>query len=147
MLEIGNGLTIQQSRSHFAFWAIMKSPLFIGTNMIKILQADTDILQNKYLLTFNQDPVYGKPAQPCKWYVQNVVQVHHPGSSCNLGDRGINPDWTFNATNPAEFWSGSYTDDTLVALLNTLTNTRTMTAKFDEIPQLSHGGPHKVTDA
>jgi alpha-galactosidase len=32
MLEIGNGdLTMAESRSHFALWAAMKSPLLIGT--------------------------------------------------------------------------------------------------------------------
>jgi len=32
MLEIGNGnLTAEENRAHFALWAIMKSPLIIGT--------------------------------------------------------------------------------------------------------------------
>lgn len=32
MLEIGNGdLTTAENRAHFALWAIMKSPLIIGT--------------------------------------------------------------------------------------------------------------------
>lgn len=68
MLEVGNGeLTIQETRSHFATWAIMKSPLLIGTFLTNITQSDADILKNKYLIAFNQDPVYGKPAQPYKW--------------------------------------------------------------------------------
>ena len=33
MLEVGNGaLTAAETRTHFAFWAAMKSPLLIGTN-------------------------------------------------------------------------------------------------------------------
>lgn len=32
MLEVGNGnLTAAETRAHFALWAIMKSPLIIGT--------------------------------------------------------------------------------------------------------------------
>jgi alpha-galactosidase len=32
MLEIGNGnLTAAENRAHFALWAVMKSPLIIGT--------------------------------------------------------------------------------------------------------------------
>jgi alpha-galactosidase len=32
MLEVGNGdLTIEENRAHFALWAVMKSPLIIGT--------------------------------------------------------------------------------------------------------------------
>ena len=70
MLEVGNGdLTLEECRSHFAFWAIMKSPLLIGTNLVNLSQEHTDILQNKYLIAFNQDPVIGKPAAPYKWFV------------------------------------------------------------------------------
>lgn len=32
-------------------------------------------------------------------------------------------------------------------MLNTLNNTRTMTAKFDEIPELAHSGSYKVINA
>ena len=128
MLEVGNGnLTIEETRSHFALWAIMKSPLLIGTDLTNLTQTNIDILQNKHLLAFNQDPVYGKPGQPYKW--------------------GINPDWTFNATNPAEYWSGSFTKGTLVAMLNTLNETRTMKAQFAEIPELTHSGSYKVINA
>ncbi len=81
MLEVGNGnLTVAESRSHFALWAIMKAPLIIGTTLDNITQTNMDILQNKYLIAFSQDEIYGKPAQPYKW--------------------GVNPDYTFNATNP-----------------------------------------------
>lgn len=32
MLEVGNGdLTMEENRAHFALWAIMKSPLMLGT--------------------------------------------------------------------------------------------------------------------
>jgi alpha-galactosidase len=34
ILEVGNGaLTAAETRTHFAFWAAMKSPLLIGTNV------------------------------------------------------------------------------------------------------------------
>ena len=128
MLEVGNGnLTVEETRSHFALWAIMKSPLIIGTDLSNITQTNIDILQNKYLLAFNQDPVYGKPGQPYKW--------------------GVNPDWTFNNTNPAEYWSGSFKQGTLVAMMNTLDSARKMTATFSEVPQLSSGKSYKVIDA
>ena len=79
MLEVGNGdLTIEERRSHFAFWAIMKAPLLIGTNLVNITQENIEILQNKYLLAFNQDPVIGKPAQPYKWFVVAVFATRTP---------------------------------------------------------------------
>lgn len=68
MLHVGNGnLTTEECRSHFALWAMMKSPLLIGTDISKLSKTNIKILQNKYLIAFNQDPVYGKGASPYKW--------------------------------------------------------------------------------
>lgn len=53
-----------------------------------------------------------------------------------MTSQGVNPDWTYNATNPAEFWSGQSSKGVMVAMLNSLDDTRTMTADFSEIPQL-----------
>ncbi|KAF2442911.1 glycoside hydrolase family 27 protein [Karstenula rhodostoma CBS 690.94] len=126
MLEVGNGLTIQEARTHFALWAAMKSPLLIGTDLAKLDQNNIDVLKNKYLLAFNQDEVYGKPATPYKW--------------------GTNPDWTFNATFPAEYWSGSSSNGTLVLLFNPFDDTRTKTANFEEVPNLVGGARYSAID-
>ncbi|PMD32714.1 glycoside hydrolase family 27 protein [Hyaloscypha variabilis F] len=120
MLEIGNGnLTLAESRSHFAFWAAMKSPLIIGTELETLPANLLDILKNKYLLEFSQDEVYGGPATPYKW--------------------GTNPDWTFNATNPAEYWSGVSTAGVLVLALNTLDTNVTREIRWSEVPHLDAG--------
>jgi alpha-galactosidase len=127
MLEVGNGiLTPAETRSHFALWAMMKSPLIIGTNLTALSDANIAILQNKYLLAFNQDNVYGKPAAPYKW--------------------GVNPDWTFNSTFPAQYWSGASSKGTAVALFNPFNETKTMVADYAEVPQLEKGGCYDVVD-
>jgi alpha-galactosidase len=126
MLVVGNGLTIQEARTHFAMWAAMKAPLLIGTDLAKLDQANVDVLKNKYLLAFSQDEVYGKPATPYKW--------------------GTNPDWTFNASFPAEYWSGASSNGTLVLLFNPYEDTRTKTASFDDVPQLDGGVKYYATD-
>jgi alpha-galactosidase len=126
MLEVGNGaLTLAESRSHFALWAAMKSPLIIGTALDQLDSAHVAILSNTYLLAFHQDKVHGKPAMPYKW-----------GTAAN---------WSFNASHPAEFWSGASSAGTLVLMMNTLSNNRTMEAKWSEIPQLK-GCAYQVTD-
>lgn len=118
MLEVGNGnITVEETRTHFAMWALMKSTLLIGTDITKLSQQNIDILQNKRLIAFNQDEEYGKPAMPYKW--------------------GVNPDWTYNSTNPAEFWSSHSSAGVMVAMFNSLNETRSMTAAFEEIPQLN----------
>jgi alpha-galactosidase len=128
MLEIGNGnLTLAESRSHFAFWAAMKSPLIIGTNLETLPTTHVDILKNKYLLAFSQDKVHGAPATPYKW--------------------GTNPNWTFNATNPAEYWSGQSTEGVLALALNTLDTPAERYIKWDEVPHITPGGKaFMVTD-
>lgn len=68
MLEVGNnGLTAAEERSHFAFWAAMKSPLIRGADLSSLSQESIDILTNEELLAFNQDTVYGAAARPYKW--------------------------------------------------------------------------------
>ncbi|KAJ5272357.1 hypothetical protein N7478_007482 [Penicillium angulare] len=119
MLEVGNGnLTVEENRAHFALWAIMKSPLIIGTALDKISDDNLATLKNKYLIDFHQDPVVGRPAHPYKW--------------------GYNPDWTFDPSHPAEYWSGpsSTLEGTLVLMFNSEDKTATRTAVWKEIPEL-----------
>ncbi|GIZ36689.1 hypothetical protein CKM354_000015700 [Cercospora kikuchii] len=125
MLEIGNGFSSAEERTHFALWAIMKGPLLIGTDITKLNREQIGLLQNSYLLDFNQDPVIGKPAKPYKW--------------------GINPDWTFNSTVPAMFWSGASSKGTIVATYNALTTNMEMEAVWAEVPELS-GERYNVVD-
>ncbi|CEJ59911.1 Putative Alpha galactosidase (Precursor) [Penicillium brasilianum] len=130
MLEVGNGdLTVEENRAHFALWAIMKSPLIIGTALDSISDTNLAILKNKYLIDFNQDPIVGRSAHPYKW--------------------GYNPDWTFDPGHPAEYWSGpsSTLKGTLVLMLNSENTTSTRTAVWKEVPELKHHNAYRVIDA
>lgn len=62
MLEVGveiNGqsLTLNEQKSHFALWAIMKAPLIIGADLRTIKNESLEILMNKELIAVNQDPM------------------------------------------------------------------------------------------
>ena len=125
MLEVGNGnLTYSEQRSHFALWAIMKSPLIIGTDLSKLSSELVNLLKNPYLLAFNQDQTVGSPAAPYKW--------------------GINPKWTWNSSFPAEYWAGPSSNGTIIAMLNTLNNTEQKTANFSEIPGLDANSSYSL---
>jgi hypothetical protein len=64
----GNGgLNYEEAKSHFTAWALMKSPLLIGTNLSAIDQPTLDILTNKEIIAINQDPVYGESVSPFRW--------------------------------------------------------------------------------
>ena len=128
MLEIGNGnLSPAESRTHMAFWAVMKSPILIGTPMDKLSKENIEILKNKYLLAFNQDDQYGAPAKPYKW--------------------GTNPNWTFNTSYPAEYWSGRYKNGTLVLTFNPASTAKTKTILTSEVPELQGNHTYRLYDA
>lgn len=58
MLVIGNfGLSYEQSRVQMAMWAMMASPLIMSTDLRSITAEMKFLLQNKYLIAINQDPL------------------------------------------------------------------------------------------
>ncbi|XP_048842308.1 alpha-N-acetylgalactosaminidase [Brienomyrus brachyistius] len=58
MLVIGDfGLSVEQSRSQMALWAIMAAPLFMSTDLRTLSSEARAILQNKAVIGINQDPM------------------------------------------------------------------------------------------
>jgi alpha-galactosidase len=58
MLEVGNGgMTFDEYESHFALWALMKSPLIIGCDLTAMNDSTLFILTSKELIAVNQDPL------------------------------------------------------------------------------------------
>ncbi|MBR5614941.1 MAG: glycoside hydrolase family 27 protein [Clostridia bacterium] len=55
MLQLGNGLTTQEEKTHFAMWCMMSTPLMIGCDLTKISKETLEILKNKELIDINQD--------------------------------------------------------------------------------------------
>lgn len=55
MMEVGNGMTNTEDKSHFTLWSLMASPLFAG-NDLRIMKPETlKILTNKEMIAINQD--------------------------------------------------------------------------------------------
>ncbi|KAF8875061.1 glycoside hydrolase [Infundibulicybe gibba] len=128
MLQLGNGgLTFEEAKSHFTAWALMRSPLLIGTNLSAITPDILGILTNREILAINQDPVVGKSISPFRW--------------------GINPDWTSNSTHPAQYWSGPTQDGTCLCWwLNTLDTPSTLFFNLTESPFIRAGRQYSVRD-
>lgn len=58
MLIIGNfGLSLDQSRAQMALWAIMAAPLIMSNNLRILDNAARAILQNRDVISINQDPL------------------------------------------------------------------------------------------
>lgn len=50
-------LSLAEQQSHFALWALMKSPLIIGADLRLITPEQIDILTNPEVVAINQDPL------------------------------------------------------------------------------------------
>ena len=55
MLQIGNGLTLAEERSHFGLWVISKAPLILGSDARKLSAAQLALLLNRDVIAVNQD--------------------------------------------------------------------------------------------
>ena len=118
MLEVGNGaLTYEESRSHFALWAALKSPLIIGTRLEGIKSEILAILKNKELLAFNQDSVYSDSVMP--FNLSTPLQPTTP-----------------NSANPPGNWIGTSVKGIHVFLLNTQNDQRKLGVVFAQTPGL-----------
>ncbi|WP_343743544.1 glycoside hydrolase family 27 protein [Chitinophaga sp.] len=57
MLEVGNGMTYEEDRTHFSLWAMMAAPLMAGNDIRKMTPATKAILTNKDVIAIDQDPL------------------------------------------------------------------------------------------
>lgn len=55
MMQLGNGMSIEEEKTHFAMWCMMSTPLIIGCDLTKISKDTLEILKNNELIAINQD--------------------------------------------------------------------------------------------
>lgn len=57
-MQVGNGdLTLNEQRSHFALWALLKSPLMVSANLASLPEESYAILLAEEVIAVNQDPL------------------------------------------------------------------------------------------
>lgn len=82
MLLIGNyGLSYEQSKTQMAVWAILAAPLLLSTDLYAVRPEFKRIIQNKYVIEVNQDPlgIQGKRVYKDKnieMWVRKVTPVY-----------------------------------------------------------------------
>ncbi|KAF7308176.1 Alpha-galactosidase [Mycena chlorophos] len=127
MLEVGNGnLTYEEAKTHFTVWALLKSPLLIGTHLADASDETLSILKNTEIIAINQDPVVGTALTPFRW--------------------GLNPNWTPNASHPAQYWSGESQNGTVFMAINTLSTPSTLSFNLTESPWIRAGRQYSIRD-
>jgi alpha-galactosidase len=55
MMEVGNALTVSESRAHFSMWCMLAAPLIAGNDIRTMTNETRDILTNKELISIDQD--------------------------------------------------------------------------------------------
>ena len=55
MLEVGNGMSVNEDRAHFTLWCMMAAPLILGNDLTKMTQETRDIILNRDVIAIDQD--------------------------------------------------------------------------------------------
>jgi alpha-galactosidase len=55
MLEVGNGMSYQEDKTHFSLWCMLAAPLSAGNDLRKMSGQTRDILTNKEMIAVDQD--------------------------------------------------------------------------------------------
>jgi len=55
MMEVGNGMTVNEDRAHFSMWAMLAAPLIAGNDLRTMSEATREILANREVITVDQD--------------------------------------------------------------------------------------------
>ncbi|KAI1846586.1 hypothetical protein JX265_009110 [Neoarthrinium moseri] len=74
MLEVGQGgMTDEEYKAHFALWAALKSPLFLGNDLRDMPASALTIINNPAILALSQDP-HGRSVTRVRRDVQGVAK-------------------------------------------------------------------------
>lgn len=105
MLEVGNGgMTYDEYVAHFSMWAIIKSPLILGNDIINIGDETLSIITNSAIIAINQDSSHSPAIR--------IWRRPVPGSK--------EPYSTIAGTPSLQLWMGYLSNwEFVVALLNT----------------------------
>jgi alpha-galactosidase len=72
MLQVGNeGLSVAESRSHFALWCVMGAPLFAGNDLTDLDDEIAALLTNDAAIAIDQDPA-GVPGERIRGRLEDV---------------------------------------------------------------------------
>jgi alpha-galactosidase len=55
MLEVGNGMPVNEDRAHFSMWSMIAAPLIAGNDLRNMSAATKEILTNREVIAVNQD--------------------------------------------------------------------------------------------
>ncbi len=120
MLEVGNqGLSYNESKSHFTMWAMLSAPLIAGNDIRNMNEETKSILLNQNIISVDQDPlgiaafkykstndidIWVKPLSNNEWAIcflnrsKNIKELTFDWSSEKIKDNLINKELDFSKT-------------------------------------------------
>ncbi len=93
MLEVGNGMTVSEDRTHFSIWCMLAAPLMAGNDIRKMTKETLAILSDKDAISVDQDAlgiqafkysdkdslqIWAKPLQNEGWAICFLNRSLHP---------------------------------------------------------------------
>lgn len=101
MLIVGDfGLSVDQAKLQFGMWAMLAAPLFLSADLRSIDPEMAKIVQNKYIIALDQDPM-GIPGRRVKnegvhqLWVRPLVSYQQAIAVINLAQAGGPSDYSF----------------------------------------------------
>jgi alpha-galactosidase len=103
MMEVGNGMTINEDRAHFSMWCMLASPLIAGNDIRHMSDETKQILTNREVIAVSQDSL---GIQGFRYTVKDSIEIwtkplsHEDWAVCFL-NRSLKPqkiefDWSQN---------------------------------------------------
>ena len=72
MLEVGNGMTVNQDRAHFTLWCMMAAPLILGNDLRTMTDETAAILTDREVIAIDQDPL---GVQGLRYATDNGIEI------------------------------------------------------------------------
>ena len=72
MLEVGNGMSVNEDRAHFSLWCMMAAPLIAGNDLRAMSKETNEILTNREVLGVDQDSL---GVQGYRYSAQDSIEV------------------------------------------------------------------------
>lgn len=72
MLEVGNGMPVNQDRAHFTMWCMMSAPLILGNDVRTMSDETAAILLDREVIAIDQDSL---GVQGLRYETDNGLEV------------------------------------------------------------------------
>jgi alpha-galactosidase len=72
MMEVGNGMSVNEDRAHFSMWSMLAAPLIAGNDLRNMSKETLEILTNKEVIAVDQDPL---GIQGFKHLTQDTLEI------------------------------------------------------------------------